>query len=261
VIGHRRCSAPSIAVARKAAAASEVCTRRTGERWGSPCERLSPATAGRDGWGYGEAPALTLLRTCVVYQRRAAIVGIRANHRGPALRRYDPSCVTDTAGLSGTDALISGVVGAVAQRMTAMQLSGAELRERGHLDPFIKNELERRCGSRPRSQTLRTPDFVGVGPVDVVLADPRALIELKCSYAMPPKIYESVWDAIKLVLLGQRHDYNALYIATGASREAWASSESTDLFDEGQMTPPSCGPESCYPRAPSTTAKQSGRTA
>ena len=52
----------------------------------------------------------------------------------------------------------------------------------------MKDEFERRSGRRPHAQTLRTPDFVGVGPVDVVLAEPKALLELKWAYAFPPKI-------------------------------------------------------------------------
>jgi hypothetical protein len=69
------------------------------------------------------------------------------------------------------------------------------LRERQHLDPFFKDEIGRRSGRRPVSRMLRSPDFPGLGAVDVVVERPRALIELKWAYGAPAKIFESVWDA------------------------------------------------------------------
>jgi hypothetical protein len=135
------------------------------------------------------------------------------------------------------DGFIVNVAEAVADRMTATGLSGEQLRERQHLDPFFKDEIERRTGVRPLSSTLRTPDFPGLGPVDVIVNEPRALIELKWSYARPDKIFESVWDAIKLALLGPAHGCDNLYIATGASVSAWAASESADLFAGDEIDP------------------------
>lgn len=135
------------------------------------------------------------------------------------------------------DDFIVDVLAAIADRMTATGLPGAELRERRHLDPFFKDEIERRTGARPVSRKLSTPDFPGLGAVDVIVARPRALIELKWSYDIPGKIFESVWDAIKLCLLGPRHGYESVYVVTGASRASWAASESADLFERGEIDP------------------------
>jgi hypothetical protein len=121
--------------------------------------------------------------------------------------------------------------------MTATGLRGEDLRERLHLDPFTKDECERRSAVRPLARTLRTSDFPGLGPVDVIVAQPRALIELKWAYQSPGKVFESLWDAIKLALLGSMHSYRALYVGTGASRDEWTASESADLFEPGEIDP------------------------
>ena len=133
------------------------------------------------------------------------------------------------------DSVIAEVFSGVAELLTRTGLAGHELRERQHLDPLTKDAFERHTGARPISRTLRTPDFPGVGSVDVVLSEPKALVELKWSYLDPDKIFEGVWDAIKLALVGARHGYDALYIATGASLAAWANSESADLFATGEI--------------------------
>lgn len=130
---------------------------------------------------------------------------------------------------------LGDVLEAVAARLTATGLPWPALRERRHLDPFVKDEYARRGGRRPASRTLRSPDFPGLGGVDVVLEEPRALIELKWAYGVPAKIFESVWDATKLALLGPRRGYDALYVVTGASRAQWAVSESAALFETGAV--------------------------
>jgi hypothetical protein len=142
--------------------------------------------------------------------------------------------VVKSAG-SVTDALVAKVLDAVAMRLTATGIPGIALRERRHLDPFVKDEIERRSGRRPVSRTLRSPDFPGLGAVDVVLERPKALIELKWAYGAPAKIFESVWDATKLALLGAEHGYEALYVVCGASSAEWAASESSALFRQGEV--------------------------
>lgn len=136
---------------------------------------------------------------------------------------------------ANTDLLVADVFRTVAQQLANTGLGGGDLRERQHLDPFVKDAFERHVGARPISQTLRTADFPGLGPVDVIVNEPRVLIELKWSYLVPDKVFESVWDAIKLPLLGQPHGYDALYVATGASLAAWSASESADLFGTGEI--------------------------
>lgn len=136
-----------------------------------------------------------------------------------------------------TDSLVADAFKAVAVRLTATGFAGNELREREQLDPFTKDEFERRVGVRPVSRTLQIADFPGVGSVDVVVSRPKALIELKWSYLIPDKIFESVWDAIKLALIGRHHRHDALYLVTGASLTAWSASESADLFATGEVDP------------------------
>ena len=133
--------------------------------------------------------------------------------------------------------LIAAVVGEVARRMSALGCDGGLLRERQHLDPMTKDVLESLTGDRPVSRKLTTADFPGLGPVDVVHAAPRLLIELKWSYELPGKVFEGAWDAVKSGLLGPAHSIDALYLMTGAARDEWQRSESADLFATGELDP------------------------
>ena len=84
----------------------------------------------------------------------------------------------------------------------------------------------------------------------MILTRPRALIELKWAYHSPGKIYESLWDAVKLALLGPAHAYAALYVAAGASRAEWGASESADLFTAGEIDPRELLERPLTPRGP-----------
>ena len=82
----------------------------------------------------------------------------------------------------------------------------------------------------PASRTLRTAYFPGVGPVDLALIRPRAVRELKRSYALSGRVFVSAWGLVKLALLGERFGYEASYMATGASSHEWDATESADLL-------------------------------
>ena len=135
------------------------------------------------------------------------------------------------------DGLLAEVAAEVAHRLGALGLPGHELRERRHLDPISKDVFELLTGARPASRTLATADFPGLGPVDVVELERRVLVELKWSYRLPGKVFESAWDAVKLALLGPAHGFDALYLMTGAARAEWSASESADLFTDGVLDP------------------------
>lgn len=62
-------------------------------------------------------------------------------------------------------------------------------------------------------------------------------MELKWSYERPGKVFESVWDAIKLAMLGPEHGRDQLHLVTGASDEEWSRTESADLFETGVVDP------------------------
>src|SRR4051794_33876068 len=100
------------------------------------------------------------------------------------------------------DELLTKVAAAVAQRLGALGLPGHALREREHLDPVSKDVFESLTGARPASRRLAIAGFPGLGPVDVVEGGRRVLVELKWSYRLPGKVFESAWDAVKLALLG-----------------------------------------------------------
>ncbi len=150
--------------------------------------------------------------------------------------------------MTETENLVPEISARVAERMAMTELPGAELRERRHLDPFMKDVFEEYTGKRPVSRTLHSQHFRGLGPVDIVAAEPRLLMELKWSYALPGKLFESVWDAVKLALLGSEHGYDDLYIATGASLTEWGASECADLFTSGELDPIEAWGRRLHPR-------------
>jgi hypothetical protein len=124
-------------------------------------------------------------------------------------------------GCTDADDQVAAACAGAAKRMTETGLAGSQLRERIHLDPFLKDELASLTGRRPLSRKFKSDSFPGLGAVDVVAERPKFLMELKWSYAIPGKVFESVWDAIKLALLGPVLGIECLYLATGASSEEW----------------------------------------
>jgi hypothetical protein len=138
---------------------------------------------------------------------------------------------------SEADELVIQTCSRVATRMTETGLAGSGLRERKHLDPYIKDAFKEGTGARPISKKFKSEFFVGLGAVDVVVDQPPLFMELKWSYDLPGKVFESVWDAIKLAVLGPKHDRGHLYLATGASKEEWDGADCGDLFVTGLVDP------------------------
>lgn len=136
-----------------------------------------------------------------------------------------------------TDQLVIEACSKVAARMTGTGLGGSALRESRHLDPFMKDAFEAAVGVRPISKKFKSESFVGLGAVDLVADQSRLFMELKWSHELPGKIFESVWDAIKLAVLGPKHGRDHLYIATGAGEAEWANGDCTDLFASGSHDP------------------------
>ena len=139
--------------------------------------------------------------------------------------------------MTDCDDFVIEICARVAQRMTETGLPGEQLRERKHLDPFMKDAIAEYTGVRPFSKKFASDAFVGLGAVDLVADRPRLFMELKWSYERPGKVFESVWDAIKLAILGPKHRRDDLYLATGASKEEWGRTESADLFTTGVVRP------------------------
>ena len=101
----------------------------------------------------------------------------------------------------------------------------------------MKDAFAEETGLRPTSTRLASDSFVRLGPVDIVAQDPRLFMELKWSYEPPGKVFESVWDVIKLAILGPEHDRGQLYLVVGANEQEWEASESADLFVTGTVDP------------------------
>jgi hypothetical protein len=138
---------------------------------------------------------------------------------------------------SEVDELVMQTCSRVATLMTETGLAWSRLRERDHLDPFIKDAFEEVTGARPVSRKFNSKHFVGLGAVDVVVDRPPLFMELKWSYELPGKVFESVWDAIKLAVLGPKHDRDHRYVVAGASKEEWDGADCGDLFVTGKVDP------------------------
>lgn len=123
----------------------------------------------------------------------------------------------------------------------ASRVRGEHLRDQLHLDPFTKDECERRCGISTVVDEADHAGFPGLGAVNVIVTRPRAPIELKWAYYSPGKIYESPCDAGKLALLGPARSYAALYVGTVESRAEWGASETADLLTRAEIDPRESG--------------------
>jgi hypothetical protein len=65
--------------------------------------------------------------------------------------------------MASCDELMIGLSSRVAKRMTETGLSGAGLREKKHLDPFMKDAFAAESGTRPVSKKFDSDAFVGLG--------------------------------------------------------------------------------------------------
>jgi hypothetical protein len=150
------------------------------------------------------------------------------------------------------DALVSEALTLTLEEIEGLGLAGTDVRERNHLDPTAKRIFEDLLKAPVASTLYRSDLFSGLGPVDVVIIDPAILIELKWSYEEKrSKIFESVWDAIKLSILGIDRE-SLTYIATGASLTAWDSCESADLFEAGLIDPQEIWKRPLIPSGPNS---------
>lgn len=150
------------------------------------------------------------------------------------------------------DTLVSEAFTLTLREIEGQGLAGIDVRERNHLDPTAKRTFETLLKGPVASIRYRSDLFSGLGAVDIVVMDPPILIELKWSYEEKrSKIFESVWDAIKLSILAVDRESLA-YIATGASLAAWDSCESADLFEAGLIDPQEIWERPLIPSGPNS---------
>jgi hypothetical protein len=89
-----------------------------------------------------------------------------------------------------------------------------------------------------KERHLKVPAFRGAGGSDVLVdrvPERRVawLAETKWSYTDPPKVFEAVWDAIKLCLQIREHGVARGWVIVGASDAAWGIAEGSELFTPG----------------------------
>jgi hypothetical protein len=96
--------------------------------------------------------------------------------------------------------------------------------------------LSRRLPGRVRKERLvRIKAFRGVGGSDLLIDRVPGqriawLAETKWSYGQPPKVFEAVWDAIKLCLQMREHRVARGWLIVGAADAAWRIAEGRELF-------------------------------
>jgi hypothetical protein len=101
-----------------------------------------------------------------------------------------------------TDSLVREALSLAKLELERIGLPGKDLRERPTVDGAIKRAFKELTRVTVFGKGLKTEHFTGIGPVDVCVTDPPILIEVKWSYnETRSKIFESLWDAIKIALL------------------------------------------------------------
>jgi hypothetical protein len=114
----------------------------------------------------------------------------------------------------------------------------ADMREenlRGALQRSLSSQLP---GHVRKEQTLDLPAFRGVGGFDILVdRAPGGAVgwlgEVKWAYTTRSKIFEAVWDAVKLCLAADVHGASRCWLITGAPNHQWAATETRQLFIDG----------------------------
>ena len=91
-----------------------------------------------------------------------------------------------------------------------------------------------------KERTLELGAFRGVGGFDVLVdrVPERSvawLAEVKWSYTPRSKIFEAVWDAVKLCLAADGYGVSRCWLITGAPSTQWANTEALALFTGGTV--------------------------
>jgi len=92
-----------------------------------------------------------------------------------------------------------------------------------------------------KEQKLELKAFRGVGGFDLLVdrsegGPIHCLAEVKWSYTRRSKIFEAVWDAVKLCLAAREHRAARCWLITGAPDSQWASAECRELFESGVLS-------------------------
>jgi hypothetical protein len=61
----------------------------------------------------------------------------------------------------------------------------------------------------------------------------RYVLELKWSTPAQRKVWEGIWDALKMLAASQLHFVEAAYLVTGASRTEWINTPAAEIFEDG----------------------------
>jgi hypothetical protein len=136
----------------------------------------------------------------------------------------------------------------------------ADLREED-LRAELCNELATRmpgCVERERKLALRS--FQGVGGFDILVRDrpgghPSAVAELKWSYTTRSKVFEALWDAVKVATAQAEYGIPRGWLIVGASDATWEGAECRELFDPGV-----CGFRRMWDQRLSPTGSNGGTT-
>ena len=121
-----------------------------------------------------------------------------------------------------------------------------DLREE-HLRRALYVALESRLPGQARKEIgLKLAAFRGVGGFDLLVdRAPGGAVawlgEVKWSYTARSKIFEALWDAVKLCLAAVEHGATRCWLITGAPRSQWKSAESRELFAAGTISLTVCG--------------------
>jgi hypothetical protein len=114
----------------------------------------------------------------------------------------------------------------------------ADLREQDLRAELCKVLGVRMPGRVEPERKLVLKSFQGVGGFDILVRDepgghPRAVAELKWSYTKRSKVFEALWDAVKLAMAQDEYGIVRGWLIVGAPVEAWEVAECRELFDPG----------------------------
>lgn len=139
------------------------------------------------------------------------------------------------------DTLVKEAVSRAAKAIDQRPEKLSDLHEEDLRQGIYDELIDHRPGLVRKEKRLPLRSFQGVGGFDLMVNNqsggtPSLLAEVKWSYVSRPKIFEAVWDAVKLCLAESELGVSRCYLITGAPDDQWIEAESKELFESGTLS-------------------------
>jgi len=136
------------------------------------------------------------------------------------------------------DTVLRNALGEAVAELEQHSVAFSDLREEALRTALFEALARRLPGHVRKERRLKVRAFRGAGGSDVLVdrvPERRVawLAETKWSYTNPPKVFEAVWDAVKICVQIREHAIARGWVIVGAPDAAWRIAEGVHLFAPG----------------------------